>query len=310
MSICANWPVAFTPLDDLGTGLYQGFQGGLYPGGVNRAPLAHDARGIAIADRILPLDGAGNVDTAHGKIVFILIGSSWTNLIAPHFESLVAAESDLLHPSLQVVNVGRGGKTIVHLASLTDSYWQSWIPGELSLAGLTLAQVQAAWFLQGERDPPGTFPARAQQTQVYWEAAIANARAVMPNLKSLWLSSPMYLGYAQPSLVVPEPAYGEQGFAVKWAIEKQIAGNLPPLPFTKWGFYPWANGGTVRGDGFAWNCPTDVLVDGIHPSVAGGDKIARRQFRLMLSDPCAKPWFGSVTGRDVGSPPPPTQSVG
>lgn len=309
MSICANWPVTFTPIDDLGQGTYQGFQGGLYPGGFNRAPLAHDARGIQIADRIQPLDGAGNRDTVHGKIVFILIGSSWTNLIAPHFESLAAAESDLLHPSLQIVNVGRGGKTIVHLASLSDSYWQSWIPGELALAGLTMAQVQGAWFLQGERDPQGAFPGHVQQTQLHWEAAIANARAVMPNMKIMWLSSPMYLGYAQPPLVRPEPAYGEQGFAVKWAIEKQIAGNLPGLPFIKWGFYPWSNGGTVRGDGFTWNCPTDLLVDGIHPSVAGGDKIARRQFRLMLADPCARPWFGGVGGRDGGSMPPPTQAI-
>src|SRR4029078_13332002 len=35
------------PLNDLGPGFYQGFQGGLYPGGQNARPPAHEAAGLA-----------------------------------------------------------------------------------------------------------------------------------------------------------------------------------------------------------------------------------------------------------------------
>src|SRR5437762_2458609 len=39
---CAGTSRGRIPLTDLGTGLYQGFEGGLYPGGVNVRPSAHD----------------------------------------------------------------------------------------------------------------------------------------------------------------------------------------------------------------------------------------------------------------------------
>ena len=42
--------VGFTPINDLGAGLYLGqFQGGLYPGGANVAPPAHAAEGTTRA---------------------------------------------------------------------------------------------------------------------------------------------------------------------------------------------------------------------------------------------------------------------
>src|ERR1700734_1086414 len=43
-------------LPDLGTGMYKGEQGGLYPGGTNTIPAAHLAAGLKLAKQVQPLD--------------------------------------------------------------------------------------------------------------------------------------------------------------------------------------------------------------------------------------------------------------
>ena len=63
------------PITDLGKGMYQGEQGGLYPGGVNTPPSAHLKAGLALAREIAPLDGEGR-KSAGGKIVLLSIGMS------------------------------------------------------------------------------------------------------------------------------------------------------------------------------------------------------------------------------------------
>src|SRR4030095_1092004 len=55
-SNCAGTSTGLIPLTDLGTGLYQNVQGGLYAGGSNVRPPAHEAAGLAIANAIVPLD--------------------------------------------------------------------------------------------------------------------------------------------------------------------------------------------------------------------------------------------------------------
>src|SRR6266478_6582371 len=47
------------PLPDLGAGLYQGFQGGLYPNGSDIIPESHAAAGLAQAAQVQPLNSAG-----------------------------------------------------------------------------------------------------------------------------------------------------------------------------------------------------------------------------------------------------------
>jgi len=42
---CNNTSVGLTPLNDLGTGFFQGQQGGLYPNGENERPAEHNAAG-------------------------------------------------------------------------------------------------------------------------------------------------------------------------------------------------------------------------------------------------------------------------
>src|SRR5580698_1777613 len=47
------------PLPDLGTGMWEGQQGGLYPGGVNTPPKDHLDAGLRIAKQIVPLNPQG-----------------------------------------------------------------------------------------------------------------------------------------------------------------------------------------------------------------------------------------------------------
>src|SRR5512139_2606843 len=65
------------PLVDLVPGqTYQGQEGGLYPGGSNVRPAAHDAAGQKIARGIVPLDANGNPDPVNGKIVIMPVSVS------------------------------------------------------------------------------------------------------------------------------------------------------------------------------------------------------------------------------------------
>src|SRR5438876_872791 len=53
---CARTSTGFTPLMDLGTGTFQGYEGGLYAGGSNTPPAAYQQVGITHTQAIQPLD--------------------------------------------------------------------------------------------------------------------------------------------------------------------------------------------------------------------------------------------------------------
>src|SRR5206468_5219120 len=74
-SDCTRTSVGFIPLDDLGTGTYQGVEGGLYPGGGNLRPPSHDANADSFA-RVALLDAAGAPNAATGTIVILTVGMS------------------------------------------------------------------------------------------------------------------------------------------------------------------------------------------------------------------------------------------
>jgi len=119
---CSITSVGFTPINDLGPGYFRGFQGGLYPGGSNTRPLIHNNDGKNIANNILPLDTAGNVDLVNGKIVLLSIGMSNTAIEFNDFMSLVSA-SVLVNPKLVVVNGAQGGKDIDKIVDPLDTFW-------------------------------------------------------------------------------------------------------------------------------------------------------------------------------------------
>src|SRR5262249_44177819 len=97
-SNCSVTSVGFTPLIDLGTGTYQGQEGGLYPGGSNLRPSGHDAAGRFLAETLSPVNG---------KIVFISIGMSNTTAEFSHFVPQ-AMSYPFRNPALLVVVCAEG----------------------------------------------------------------------------------------------------------------------------------------------------------------------------------------------------------
>jgi len=89
------------------------------------------------------------------------------------------------------------------------------------------------------------FPQSAQELQSYLRDIVLIVENRYPNVKTIYLSSRAYGGYAGASSPSPEPWAYEGAFAVKWLIESQINVSDPALaydntPWLAWGPYTWA----------------------------------------------------------------------
>ena len=290
-----------TPLNDLGNGVYirmdgqnTGFTGGLYPGGSNLRPSAHEAAGINLARRIVPLDANG-VPDPDGKIVMIGIGMSnaWMEFNA--FLNLVKADPGV-NPSLVIVNGAQPGLTADYWINPIDGPWFI-VNRRLVLTGVTPQQVQVAW-VKNTHTGSGPFPDKAQALQTDLEIIARNLKINYPNIKLAYYSS-RTTSYFYGTGLSPEPNAFETGFSVKWMIEKQINGdpelNYDPTrgpvvaPYLSWGPYLWANGPDPRSDGLVW-LGSDMLYDCTHPSASGEAKVAQMLMSFFKTDTTTG-WF-------------------
>src|SRR6516225_3767407 len=64
-----------TPLNDLGTGTYEGYTGGLYVNGADNPPAATQTYAQNLAQNIVPLNASGSPDP-HGLIGMVSVGMS------------------------------------------------------------------------------------------------------------------------------------------------------------------------------------------------------------------------------------------
>lgn len=115
-----NTSTGFTPITDLGSDLYRGVPGGLYPSGSNTMPAAHAAAGLALASQIQPLDASGNPSPS-GRIGIISTGMSNASQIFAKVDELML---DLWHPQVVFVNADR-----------FQRHWKSLKATVFSLAG-------------------------------------------------------------------------------------------------------------------------------------------------------------------------------
>ena len=293
---CAQTSVGLTPLPALGAGTYQGFQGGLYPGGANVRPIAHHVDGMAQATAVVPRDAAGN-PSATGKVVFLSIGMSNCTQEFSRFVQLANADP-LKHPRVQPVDGAQGGQTASIIQNPNAAFWTV-VDQRLAAANATPAQVQVIWFKEADASPSSGFPAYAQTLRAEFEACMQVIRDRFPNARIAYLASRIYAGYATTALN-PEPYAYEQGFSCKWLIEDQIGGD-PGLvfdpadgtvesPWLDWGTYNWADGLVPSADGLTWSC-SDFQADGTHPSTSGREKVAQRLLEFVRSDPIAASWY-------------------
>ncbi len=289
---CSQTSLQLTALTDMGAGTYQGQSGGLYPGGSNVAPGGHLSTGMGLAAGIGPLDSSGLPDPA-GRYALISIGMSNTTQEFQSFMALAAADSSK-DPQLAIVDGAQGGQTAADWANPGCSCWTT-LDNRIRQAGLTSAQVAAAWVKLANRQPSGPWPAATMQLKVDTVRVLQALAARFPNLRVAYLSSRIYAGYATTTLN-PEPYAYESGFAVRWAIEDQLNGLMPfggtsrDAPWIAWGPYLWANGLTPRSDGLTWSCG-ELADDGTHPSTAGRQKVAEMLLRFLQTDPTAREWY-------------------
>jgi len=296
-SDCTRTSVGLVPLTDLGAGSYQGFQGGLYPGGTNFRPVAHESAGVAIARAIVPLDTLGNPDPVNGRIVLISIGMSNAT---QEFSTFVpkAMNDPERHPLLVVIDCAKGGQATQDIRRSDAAYWDT-VATRLRGHGSGPLQAQVAWIKEARRGPTEPFPASAESLANDLGAIARILEDKLPNLRIAYLTSRIYAGYATTALN-PEPYAYESGFAVQWLIGAQIGGEdslnfdpgLGPVesPWLSWGPYLWADGLVPRSDGLIWRCE-DFATDGTHPSASGRSIVADSLLSFFKRDVATAPWF-------------------
>lgn len=297
------------PLTDLGPGEYvryqggpTGYHGGLYPGGSNERPTAHEAAGVALAQQIAPLDAAGSPDP-DGAVVMISVGMSNAAMEFIAFEDLVGVDPDV-HPRLRLVSGAQAGAIATDWTDPAAPTWDV-VDQRLSHRGLHPNQVQVAW-VKNVRTGGGVFPDKAELLQADLADIVRALKIRYPNVRLAYLSS-RTRGYTYWDGLSPEPAAFESGFAVKWLVAQQIAGdpalNYDPdagpvvAPFLSWGPYLWIDGLNPRADGLVWP-QEDLVRDCTHPSDSGVAKVANQLLDFFKTDTTSRPWF-------LAAPPPP-----
>ncbi len=287
------------PLDQLGSGLYLGYPGGLYPGAVNTIPAGDLASGVSLAQSIQPLDSTG-APSASGKYVLLALGTSAAKYEFDQFLTMLAGYPRL-NPNLVVVEGAQGSETMLKLTtSLGSSMWNNILNFALPQSGVTSKQVVAVW-LEGDDLFLPAFPGDAQTLQNEFETLAQQLLGYFPNVKLLYLAPRIYAGYSDGiSKNNPEPDAYDQAFAIQWTIADQINGNpalnfdpsVGPVraPWIGWSPYYWGNGLIPRNDGLTWSCP-DFKPDGYHPEKPGDLKVVGRLLNFFVTDPTATPWF-------------------
>src|SRR5262245_17819612 len=162
---CTVTSTGRVPLNDLGAGLYLGVMGGLYPGGVNARPAAHEAAGLTIANAIVPLDTLGMPDAVNGRVVLISIGMS--NATQEFRRFVVKSDADpLRRTTTRVIDCAIGGQAANVIDDPAVSYWDS-VATRLRGRGSSPLQVQVAWIKEADAGPTGSFAVSSESLAVH-----------------------------------------------------------------------------------------------------------------------------------------------
>ncbi|MBK9269994.1 MAG: T9SS type A sorting domain-containing protein [Saprospiraceae bacterium] len=301
---CSAVKTDLEPINDLGNKISAFTQkmGGLYPNGSNYIPEDHKASGMALAAQVTCLDPSGKADPEQGKIVWLSIGMSNCTQETQRFIPLANAHPGK-NPRLQFVDGAQGGQTAqVISAPWHPNYQNFWntVQNRLSSAGVSAQQVQVIWLK--EANQAGNTP-----PFVHYDSLVVQFRRIarelktrFPNVKLCYVASRISGRYASTNLN-PEPYAYLTGWAVKQLIEDQILedpelsfeGPNAKSPWLSWGIYMWSDGDIPQKSNpdIFYSCPTDFTNDGVHPSNAGAQKVARLLLHFFTSDSTCTPWF-------------------
>ena len=297
--------VAFTdtikiPINDLATGTYLGYTGGLYPAGIDTPSGQYAKDLLRFAMKIKPLDSSGKASDS-GKVLFISLGASTggNNMKALILKTVGNPETN---PFLLLLNCnnGAGSATLNNIANPKDSYWDH-VSLILRSHHVGYKQVQVVYFETDDSLPVNSFPQRANIVRDNFSKAMQVCKSKFKHLKLVYV-----LGRTTTfdKILVPnqEPCPYYNGWAYKFYIQDQINGTAATrykgdsavAPLVTWGWYQWADGTTTpRLDGFVWT--KDMTVDGMHADSTGQDTLATRFQNFLLKDRYAGVWYVNHT---------------
>jgi hypothetical protein len=180
---CPTPSSGLTPLTDLGSSLYQGRSGGLYPGGTNVPPPEYLEVGQRAASKVKPING---------KIVVLSQGYSNVHQEFTAFASL--ASTDVVrNPAILLVNGAQPGKDALEWQDPANDAWAT-ADAALAAAGVGRADVQVIWFKTTRIGEKWEFPTDAERLRKWTRTWGANMEATYPNLKLIYASSRIYGG--------------------------------------------------------------------------------------------------------------------
>jgi hypothetical protein len=127
------------------------------------------------------------------------------------------------NPNPQVLDCAQSAQSTEINARPNAEYYKV-VDQRLKNAGVTLPQVQIAILKVATQEPTLAFPGDVKILQDLTLKTVHILKERFSNLKILYITSRIYAGYADTALN-PEPHAFETGFAVKWLIADQIAGQ-------------------------------------------------------------------------------------
>ncbi len=296
---CQQQRQSFIPLSELGKGYFRGYQGGLYPGGLNN-PSGNYLQDLSnFSQSIQALDSNGMPD-ANGHIVFIGVGASNPRTEFQAFQKITDTFRHI-NKRLKTVNTCIGGQGVQKMNQLSDNYWKQ-ADKMMDSMGLSNLQVQIAWLeTENTSSADSSFPGGPASLVTDVKVLLRMMKQKYPNLKICYLSARTYAGWVSGGtgrgLEYPRDYYN--GWAMKWVIDSAInqasgfeySGSTPSIPMPVYSTYNWTNGEQVRQDGFSVDCETDFGGDGLHLSIAGENKIGEQLFKFFNSDIHTSRWF-------------------
>ncbi len=273
------------PLTDLGAGLFEGYQGGLFPGGVNTENPAssHFKKGRNFAKNLQPLDSLGNINYDGGVILMGGFGPSIPGHLMDEFVPIVRDTTDAVYKTnicFDAINMSAGGKGLDYAIGIDSTKYWSNMKNKITEKGYNVLQMQVGWIYFNDKWDTAaeiTFPDEPMQVADDLTIYLQLLKIYFPNMKIVFVSGRHYGGFCDTLMeqyaAISEPSSYYNNFAVKWLIERQITGD-PDLryfginakvPFITWGNYFWTNGAEPRiTDGRNYPCEKFSLTDGYH----------------------------------------------
>ena len=296
--IAAITRTVFKPINDLGTGTFKGYTGGLYPGGLNYPTGSYAVDLFKTCHSITPLDTFGNYSsTESGKILFVSLGWSTcgNNMRALNNKTIGNPRTN---PKLLLLplNSGSGLARLNNVMNPNDPYWNN-VAILIKQANASFRQVQIIYLETEDSTHNVSFPGRPLQVKNELESCFRVFKQKFPNVKIVYLLARTTTFGANQHIFNKEPCPYYFGWACKWAIEDQINGiagtaykgsnNVSPL--ITWGFYQWADSLPRSTDDFYWRA--SETADGLHANSVGQDTLSSRFQNFLLTNRYAKNWY-------------------